>query len=266
MDMRSKQFVHRDKKRSVAETVAGSWWSANGAQLLLCVAAAAAALCVCSSRKTLVYRGDGAQVLTREGKPTAICLPLQTITTEYYDNTATTPDTQFSDSFLIEAANALLFFEVGKEFELGGVPSGPVQPQRLYSVLAADTQDLAGTAAFIQSVAESAGTEIVVVPYRCSVRYNVFKPAGWRNDKYENTYARPVSYRAFTQVHLQYWSAEGTLLYERVGKSDTGKPIFYSWFKREEPRDDVVRFARRFYAPPIMRSLLKSVRLALVLR
>ena len=112
-----------------------------------------------------------------------------------------------------------------------------------------------------------ANVELVVVPLDCSLSYRIEQPRGWRNDKYESSYARPVSHTAFATFHVQIWNRNGVLLSERVGKSAAKKPLLYDLVgrRKKEPGEgvDVARDARRFYGAPMLRTLYKAVKIAL---
>lgn len=106
-------------------------------------------------------------------------------------------------------------------------------------------------------MAERHGVDLVLVPYSCHIRHFTFQPRAWRSQA--PNYRKPISYSAKTELHVQIWDAQGKLLFERIGRGETVRPFMYTVFKREGPGDDVVRFARRFYAPPLVRSLAEAV-------
>jgi len=218
----------------------------------------------CATQQAAVYRGaDFSRILT-SGTRSAVCLPLLAVNTEYFDNTTGAADVRFSDSFLVSSADMLLLYETSRRYKLvddtGWAEVVEARQRPAFSILAGDTGNRAETAAFIAERAQRDGAEFVLVPYRCTVSYRVFQPQGWRQDVHQGgSYSRPTTYKASTLFHLQVWHKNGTLLYERVGKSDTGKPLLYSWFKKESPKEDIQAYARRFYAPPLIKSLQNAI-------
>ena len=224
-----------------------------------------ACLAACSPPSSVYFGVDHGQ-LDDPGQA-AFCLPVKNMRIEYFDNTQMRPDTQFSDSFLQNAATGLLLYEVTRHFRIGPAQmdsSDSVEKFQTsrYSILAGDTALRLLASRRIQSLAEKYNVNIVVVPYAISVRQFTVKPEGWRADN-GPAYDRPVSFTAKTSVHIQIWNRNGRLLYERIGRSDTGKPVFYSLLKKEKPDRDIVTFAKKVYAPPLVKSLYASIRAAM---
>jgi len=214
----------------------------------------------------LVYSGPERSQLNNPGQ-TALCLPVRSMRIEYFDNTQLRPDTQYSDVFLQEAATGLLMYEMGRHFTLGPAQidsSDSIEKFQTsrYSALSGDTALKLLVSRRIQALAEKYNVNIVVVPYAVYVRQRTVKPESWRADNGPG-YDRPSSFTATTSVHVQFWNGKGRLLYERIGRSDTGKPVFYSLLKRENPHGDVVKFANKFYAPPLVKSLYASIKAAM---
>jgi hypothetical protein len=225
---------------------------------LTCIAA-------CSPRP-LLYSGPKRGELYNPAQ-TALCLPVRNMRIEYFDNTQQRPDTQYSDTFLQEAATGLLRYEVAQRFKISASPmdsSDSIEnfQHTRYSVLLGDTALRLLASRRIQSIAEKYAVNIVVVPYSISIRQRIVKPEGWRADNGPG-YDRPVSFTATTNAHIQFWNGKGQLLYERIGRNDTGRPVLYSLLKREKPGRDVVKFAKKFYAPPLVKSLYASIKTAL---
>lgn len=233
--------------------------------VLMSLPALAACFVSCSSH-ALVYSGAGRGQLDNPGQ-TALCLPVSKLHIEYIDNTQLRPESQYSDSFLEEAATGLLMYEAAQLFRIGQTQPDltdsieKFQASR-YSVLAGDTALRLLVSRRVQNLAEKYGVNIIVMPYAISVKQFIVKPKGWRSGNGPG-YDRPVSYTAKTSVHIQFWNSRGQLLYERVGRSDTGRPIFYSLLKKEKPGGDMVKFAKNFFAPPLVKSLYASLRTAM---
>jgi hypothetical protein len=255
--------------------------------LVIFFSIAAVALCGCTvSMATLV--NDANDQLQNRSK-NALCLSIDTLHVTYVDNTKAIADTLFNDSFFIEAANGLLMYEVSKNFGIRqwipqdtlkdapkdasfgasfGADSLAVFRHGGFSRLTHDTASLHLIAGRIRELAKKYNADLVVIPYACMIKHITVRPTGWRNDKYAGPgYDRPISYTAKTDFHVQIWDKTGTLLYERIGKSDTGRPILYSFLKKEKhPDKDIVKYAKRFYAPPLVKSLYNSIKIAMQVR
>lgn len=238
--------------------------------LLLAVLVGGIAFSGCASRMA-TYERDPSNSLLDGGK-TALVISADSLHVTYVDNTASQADTLFSDSFFTQAARALLSYEVSKDFKLrkwqpNDSDSVQVLKGRGFSRLDNDITNMAHAAVIVQRLAAKYSADFVVIPYSVVIRQLSIKPLGWRHDRFGEAYDRPTSFAAKTTVHVQIWDKSGKLLYERKGKSDTGRPVLYSLLKREKnPDKDVVKYAKRFYAPPIVKSLYEAVRLAMLVR
>jgi hypothetical protein len=199
----------------------------------------------------------------KDSKSVALCVPFKKIHVEYFDDTKLKPDSQFTDSFFVEAANGFLLFEAMRDFKIAA--QKPFQKEMIenldgtgFSVLMNHTGSLPEVSRRIRDLATRCSVDIVIVPYSCSVSQWISQPKPWRNRNGPG-YERPISFSATTSVHIQVWSKNGELLFERIGTSDTGKPLLYSKLKKEKPTDDIVQFAKKIYAPPLIKSLYTSI-------
>jgi hypothetical protein len=205
----------------------------------------------------------------------ALVVPFVGVSTEYRDNTQAYPDTQFTDSFLVLAANTFIMYEAAGYYS-------PIQPDSTnaiegtpprYSVLAGDTADRGAAAEYIRGLCSRFGTDLVIVPHRFETGYKVYQAEGWRHNEGPG-YARPVEADGFARVHIQIWDSKGKLLYERLGTARTGKPMLFGMFngkrsrarRRKTLEQDVVRAARKLYAPPIIRAIGKATKTAMLVR
>jgi len=212
------------------------------------------------------YSGDVHNQLANSDQ-TALCLPFNNIRIDYIDNTNLKPDSRYTGSFFIEAANGFLMFEVTRKFRLAsGRPTPADSTEKIekpaYSILANDTTLRRVTSKRVRDVAEKYSADLVVVPYACVIKQSMVRTKSWRNNAGPG-YERPVSFSAATAVHVQIWNKNGQLLYECIGKSDTGRPILYSLLKKKKPDADIVKFAKRMYAPPLIKSLYASIKNAM---
>jgi len=198
-----------------------------------------------------------------------LIVPLTGIRAQYRDNTQAAPDTQFTDSFLIAAANTFLRFEVARVCE-------PLPADTSVAALlagAASGDSAASLAGRVRALAESSGVDLVIIARACTTGYRVYQPEGWRHNTGPG-YSRPVESNGFARLHIQIFDREGAPVYECTGKASAGKPLLYGMFnlkrrkarREEELRADVVKASRRLYAPPIVRALGKAARNALPYR
>ena len=197
-------------------------------------------------------------------------IPLDTVTSDYINNSAPKPQVEFSDSFYQEAANDLARFELSQVFKIIGPRSDSnTTPEssalRKYSRVLEDTGSLEQQRELIVALAEKNKADLIAIPYTCTIKYSAIQQQGWRDGKYSGSYERPISYTATAEFHVQLWNKKGELVYERVGIGNTGRPIMYSVFKKRkmpEP-DKISSYAKKIFAPPLVRALNESIRKSL---
>lgn len=215
----------------------------------------------CSASRPVLYRhGALSELLT--GADRIAYIPRSQIDIRYRDNTRALPDSQFSETFFLETVNALIKYELSQQFAtVTGAPPDLIdslgQSPYGYSRISADTLDYSATSAAIQSVAECTGAELVFVPYSVQVRHSTHQPQSWRSRG--PSYERPVSISAASTLHGQIWGADGTLLYERISVKDAGRPILYNLLAKKEPDEDIVRYAKRVYSPPLVKAVYRAI-------
>jgi|GEM_PF-1080468 hypothetical protein len=220
---------------------------------------------LCTRPETAYFSNEHAELFN--SNTIALCAPFKNMRVEYLDNTKLRPDSLYADSFLTEAANGLLMFEVAQRYRVSPERTSAEDSvenleKRGYSALAHDTALRILTSKRVSALAEKYSVDLVVVPYSCVVKQRAEQEKGWRNSSGPG-YDRPVSFSATTAVIIQLWDKSGRLLYERIGKGDTGRPILYTLFKKEKPGGDIVKFAKKMYAPPLIKSLYGSIKEAM---
>jgi hypothetical protein len=192
-------------------------------------------------------------------------VPLDSITVEYVDRTRAHPDTQFSDSFFLDAANSLFAYVASERFSLRSDPEeldeseGPFDEIRAtrYSRIAGNTQQMEQAGALMKKTAGMFHADLILFAYSCKLKHIIYQPQPWRGGG--PSYERPESYRAYAWTHVQIWNKQGKLLFEHIGANDAGRPIMYSLFGKKVPQGDMVKFAKHLYAPPLVRALYHSV-------
>jgi hypothetical protein len=230
----------------------------------------------CGAASRLIYESPLLMSTPLRGAKTLV-VPITHTEVRYKDNTKAVPDTLYTDSFLVAAANALFAFQASQHFLTTPILDSSLGLDSLpsASILAGDTALLSALAARVRGIASKAGVQFVVVAHACTSGFTVFQAQGWRGDKYDNpAYARPIKAYGWARLHVQLWSAAGNLLYERIGVGSSGKPMLYDLVKRPRrhpPRrtrvpPDIVTLAKKGYGPPTVRALLKAARAALQIR
>lgn len=223
-----------------------------------------------SPAKTLHYVADSN--ILNDTSLTILYLPLKSIKSEYIDNTSLKPEVEYSDSFYIEAANALVLFELSRIFKVTdqhpdstGNKKVPQKEEYWSNLVKSETSEDT-ISELIAGIAKEFNSDLVAVPYSCSIKHSAVRQKGWRGGKYEGSYVRPVTYSANAQFHVQIWSKDGKLLYEKIGLGAAGRPIFYSMFKKRTPDASSPTFARKLFAPPLAKALKEAIRKSLEVR
>ncbi len=200
----------------------------------------------------------------RTGQTSSIVyVPISTLTSKYFDNTRIEPIRQFSDSFFISAINGLVPYELAKRFAFKRSYSSITdslhrQSVQVPSMLGAKQVPDTAFINYIKHIANACTSGYVAIPYACTIIHRVYQPPSWRNNG--GVYERPISYSAQTQFQMQIYNALGEIVYESVEQSSSGKPVLYSLFKKEKPKnDDLVTFSRQFYAPPAIKALSAAI-------
>jgi hypothetical protein len=208
---------------------------------------------------------DNSRALLMDPAKSIAVVPIIVVRQKLFDNTKALPDTQFSDSFFVEAVNGLMPYVISQHFRAcpAAKPdsAGPAVVGR-YSELTGEKSNRDTVAAQILRVAARCGADLVAVPFACSIEHHVNQPKGWRNG--QGYYEKPISYAAETAFHLQIWTGDGRLIFERIGVATTGRPVLYSIFKKEKQGTEAIAdFARHFYAPPLVKSLYAAIKNAM---
>lgn len=178
-----------------------------------------------------------------------------------YDNTRAMPEILYPDSLLRADTRLMIAGEarksVGQKVSLVSIDSMGRRPFGGYSILAGDTTDSAGLRAWVRSAAAATGASLLVVPYSFKISQKTFQPEAWRDAP---GYQQPVKYSARAELLVQIWDKEGNLLFERMKTGHTGKPLGYDRIKEKlRKKDDPVKYARKFYAPPPLKASFKAV-------
>lgn len=209
------------------------------------------------------------------GSKRVLIVPTLNIHTNYRDNTQARPEVQFTDSFLLATTNTFVRFEAARRYDPLPLSLDSTATAALprASVLTSDTAAESELRTLVAHLADSADADLVALAIACSTGYKVYQPDGWRNNT-GPAYARPTDATGFARVHLQVRARDGRLLYECIGKSSIGRPMLYGVFngKRSTARrelamkTDIVKAARKLYAPPIVRAIGRAARAAMPVR
>jgi hypothetical protein len=240
-------------------------WRFTKKNYFLLLATAISGLVLCAPQTVIYSENSGYQL--SDSRKSVLCLPLKKIHVEYIDNTRQKPEVQYPDSFFINAANELLIFETSQNFNVVKPEidtEGSIIKSELpgYSLLAHDTVNKDSNAKLISKIAETKGANLIVVPYACVLKQYSAQGKGWRGNSGPG-YEKPVSYKATTLFHVQIWNKNGCLLYERISRTDKTRPVLYSLLKKEKTETDIVLFAKKMYAPPMLKALYSAIKLSM---
>jgi len=221
----------------------------------------------CASRSKMYLRDPDFELA--DSSKVILYVPLDSITVNYVDKTKLHPDTLFTDSFFLDAANSLFAYEALKRFTLHSNPEGMDinrdflnrLKQVRYSKIAKNTKMLDSVSALIKATAQKFNVDLILLPYASSLRHITYQSSGWRSGG--PAYERPTTYRASAATHIQIWNRKGVLLYECKGTNDAGRPIMYTLFGKKDPKNDMVKYAKHLYAPPLVRALYHSIQEAM---
>ena len=219
-----------------------------------------------SQNDSTLYKEDPDNLLT-DSTQTILAIPVFGINEKLINNAVISRDTFSNDSFFIEVANGLINFECGKYFTLCSYVEGfkelsdslSLFHKSRYSCLFNNTADSTTTSALMKKTAEKFKTDLILLPYACTIEHITIQPEGWRDAP---SYQKPIKYYSRTSIHIQIWDKNGKLIYEKIGINRTKRPVLYSLFKKKKDLKEgetIDTYAKRVFAPPTVRSLSKSI-------
>jgi hypothetical protein len=215
-----------------------------------------------------VYINDSENALNN-ASATITVIPITDISVNYHNSTDVDYEKQFADSFFIESANDLIHYECTKYFSLADNGETPTKdPLDSLGILGGlkcsrlnkDSVDFETFSNNMKSVAIKYGTDLILVPYSCSINHIISQQKGWRG---LSSTAGPVKYSARARVHVQIWTKDGTLLYEKIGTANTGRPRLYTVFRKRKMDRGIVSYAKNLFSSPLVKSLFKAIEKAL---
>lgn len=224
-----------------------------------------------ADQSELVFINDENNTLHNTSKTIAV-IPITDIKVNYHNNSNVDYEKQFTDSFFIESANDLITYECSKYFSLADYgdtalkdlfDSSGIFRGYTYSRLKNDSVELESFRECLKEAAQAFQTDLILFPYSCSINHNISQQKGWRG---LSSTAGPVKYSARTNVHVQIWTREGELLYEKIGWASTGRPMLYSIFRKRKMNRGIVSYAKHLYTSPLVRSLYKAIERAMDLQ
>jgi hypothetical protein len=192
---------------------------------------------------------------------TALYIQLDTITSEYLDNTTILPEIELSDSFYCDAANNLILYEGTKRFTIKTFAEIAQRDSLVrWSSFYGDTAGKGIVSENISKLIRNSGSEYALVAFACSLKHCVTSHNGWRNGKYGGTYTQPLTYTSRAMIHVQVWDKEGVLLYENKATGNSGRPILYDTIKKSVRKSDVISYSKNPFSPPLLRALNQAAR------
>ena len=219
-----------------------------------------------SQKDVALYKNDPDNLLT-DSTQIILTIPIFGINEKFINNAITKSDTLSNDSFFIEAANGLINFECSKYFTLCSYFEGfkeisdslSLFYNSRYSKLIKNKTDSISASALMKKTAEKFKTDFILIPYSCTIEHITIQPQGWRDAP---SYQRPIKYYSRTSIHIQIWDKNGNLVYEKIGKNRTKRPVLYSLLKKKKDLkegESIDTYAKRVFAPPTVRSLSKAI-------
>ena len=221
----------------------------------------------CTAPKQLpAYHKYDQQPLGGQSK-TALFVKLNSINIRYINNVLPVSNTEFNDSFYLDAANELAFFRISNLYNISdnqivslNTKEHTNKTKIQFSIIENDTLLKDSACEIIKEIAQKNNADYVIIPYSCEIKYSALQPESWRN--YSGSYEQPVTYTASANFHLQIWNKKGELLFEKKGSGKNGRPMFYNTFKRKKPDENIVSYAKKLYAPPMVRALNEAIQYA----
>jgi hypothetical protein len=229
-------------------------------------------LCFCTQPQKKAFVGDQYGIFSKPEPMSALIVPLDMVSISLGKGTPSSVLAGLNDTFFIEAVNALAQYEASTAFSLSCFPGNEDNSQASDSMLLYDLQAL--RAAFTDNVPVKLDSlvkrlcarctvDLVIMPYKCALKETLEQPAGWRSDKYGQSYERPSTSTAEAGVCLRIWDREGRVMFEKTGTGACRQPVLYSVFKQEKKSgDDMVSFSKKYFAPPLVRALSEAVKSA----
>jgi hypothetical protein len=215
-----------------------------------------------------VFAQNNQKLTILEGSKKQLIVPIRNIQSDYTDNTTKLPLIEYSDSYFAEVSDQIVFQRISKSFKSVELLTDTNDISTIYSemIWLKDEGKIKLTDAFqnaVKEVAEKYSADFVVIPGYCTLKYKTVHQNGWRDGRGGSSYARPESITAFAEYKIQFFQKDGVLNRESMGNAKSGKPLFYSYFKKKNFDKKIVENSKKKYAPPLLRALSKSIENAL---
>jgi len=135
-------------------------------------------------------------------------------------------------------------------------------------VLTKDTDRYRPCLTNVRCLAKKYNADLVVVPYACTIRHFTVRPAGWRKRQYGTSpgYERPISYTAKTEFHVQIWDRRACFCTSGSAQATRQTGFLFVPEREKHPDKDIVKYAKRFYRTPLVKSLYNSIKAAMQVR
>jgi hypothetical protein len=188
---------------------------------------------------------------------------LLSFSSKYSDNTTSTPEIEYQDSFYIESIDKILFEESKLRFT--NVKQSPDKILLNDSAINNNKTLLLDTLSKIAAeICSRNKTELILIPISFLVVNEIFHQKTWRNSKFGSNYARPISSTSNAELTIFILDKNGKILKEKTGKGVAKKAAFYSLLKKKQLEKNVVKNASKKFAPPNLRSINKAIKDALM--
>lgn len=167
---------------------------------------------------------------------------------------------QFSESFLVDAANQLLMHHLSQYQNIITKTDDSLlanlSVSSLMNFLTANNDSATtDTATIIRAIAQKSGAEFVAIPCSCSLQLIVFKQNNWRDGRGGTSYRRPEKKTALATVMIQIWDKNGKFICDKNGIGKDTKPMLYSYIGKRLKIKSIVSYSRKIYANPLVKAL-----------
>ena len=201
-----------------------------------------------------------------QGFKKIVCVPLASINVSTVDTSTLSVSGVENDSFYISAVNGILAYESGRKFVMcreKDVLNDSVRAQLLplsYLLSCGSTQ-FGQLGEHIRRLCASSGADLVILPICCSVTQKLTIGPDNERTRSEAAYGIPLVYIVESSVHIQLWSKEGTMLFERVGTACITKPLFPSAYSKfhDEPDGQVSGKIKKPFASHVIKSINRAI-------
>lgn len=223
-------------------------------------------------RQSNLYENAGEQL--SDTSAAVLYIPIENVKSQVKNNYTSEKHVEFKDLFIREVVNGLVPYELTKYFHVArtldsfAIWKDMLDNRPNWSILRGDTGSPKRTAAWVRDIAKTWSVDLIVIPYACHVYHDVKIPKVWKTCSYSFlSYERPMEYSVQSFFHIQIWTKDGVLIFERIGKGCTKHPVHYSLMQQDTTKTiSIEKCTQRFFGSQLVKSLEDAVADALTIR